>query len=362
MLDRGVIELCQSSWASPVVLVTKKDSSTRFCVDYCKVNDIMLKDAYPLPRIDDTLDALRGSQYFSTLDLYSGYWQVNMDPKDIDKMAFVTRQGLFRFTVMQFGIFNAPATFERLMEVILTGLNWKICLIYLDDVIVYGGNFYEALDRLKPFWQRIREAHFEACASLCTTECLSWRHYVSHEGVEIAPMKTGAVQDWPTTPTVKNVWAFLGLASYYRRYIPNFAAVAAPLTGWTKKNSKLVWGDDCEQAFLALKKALVPPSVLAYPTRDGQFALSTNASDMGMGAVLEQEQEEGGQVVKRVIAYASKTLNVSQKTDMDVPLSDDEKGSGMSGDDTDNGLESQSDLMARAAAIVNNWIACIMGG
>ncbi len=123
MLDRGVIELCQSSWASRVVLVTKKDSSTRFCVDYCKVNDIMLKDAYPLPRIDDTLDALRGSQYFSTLDLYSGYWQVNMDPKDIDKMAFVTRQGLFRFTVMPFGLCNAPAMFERLMELILTGLN-----------------------------------------------------------------------------------------------------------------------------------------------------------------------------------------------------------------------------------------------
>ena len=159
MLDRGVIEPCQSSWASPVVLVTKKDGTTRFCIDYHKLNDVTKKDAYPLPRIDDTLDALRGSMYFSTLDLYSGYWQVEMDQRDIDKIAFVTRQGLFRFTVMLFRLCNAPATFERLMELVLKDLNWKICLIYLDDIIVYGAGFYPALDRLKTVWRRIREAN-----------------------------------------------------------------------------------------------------------------------------------------------------------------------------------------------------------
>ncbi len=121
MLDQGVIEPCQSRWASPVVLVTKKDGSIRFCVDYHKLNDVTHKDAYPLPRIDDTLDTLWGSQYFSTLNLYSGYWQVKMDPADIDKTAFVTRQGLFRFTVMPFGLCNAPATFERLIELVLSG-------------------------------------------------------------------------------------------------------------------------------------------------------------------------------------------------------------------------------------------------
>ncbi len=150
MLDRGVIEPCQSSWASLVVLVTKKDGSTHFCIDYRKVNDVTWKDAYPLPWIDDTL--IRESQYFSTLDLYSAYWQVKMDPKDINKMAFITHQGLFCFTVMPFGLCNAPATFERLMELIVTDLNWKICLIYMDDVIIYGGNFYKALDRLKQVW------------------------------------------------------------------------------------------------------------------------------------------------------------------------------------------------------------------
>ncbi len=297
MLDKGVIEPCQSSWASPVVLVTKKDGSTRFCIDYRKVNEVTRKDAYPLPRIDDTLDALRGSRYFSTLDLYSGYWQVKMDPKDFDKTAFVMKQGLFRFTVMPFGLCNAPATFEHLMELVLSDLNWKICLIYLDDVIVYGGDFYNALGRLKQVWQRIREANLKLKRSKC---CLMrdrvpfLGHYVSREGVEVDPMKTAAVQDWPTLRTVKDVRAFLGLASYYRCCIPNFASVATPLTGLMKKDAKLVWDDNCEQAFETLKKALVQPPVLAYPTRDGPFILSSDASDTGIGAVLEQEQEDEG--------------------------------------------------------------------
>ncbi len=131
------------------------------------MNDVTQKDTYPLPWIDDTLDALRGSQYFSTLDLYSGYWQVNMDPKDIDKPALITLQGLFHLTVMPFGLCNTPATFEWLMELVLTGLNWKVCLIYLDDVIVYGGNFYGTLDILKQVWQHSREAHLKLKPSKC---------------------------------------------------------------------------------------------------------------------------------------------------------------------------------------------------
>ncbi len=187
-------------------------------MDYRKVNEVTRKDAYPLPRIDDTLDALQGSQYFSTLDLYSGYWQVKIDSKDIDKTTFVTRQGLFWRSVMPFGLCNAPATFKRLMELVLSGLNWKICLIYLDDVIVYGGNFYDALDRLKIVWQRIRETNLKLKPSKC---CLMrdrvpfLGHYVLREGVEVDPMKTAAVQGWPTPRTVKDVHAFLELVSYY---------------------------------------------------------------------------------------------------------------------------------------------------
>ncbi len=260
MLDRGVIEPCQSSWASPVVLVTKKDGTTCFCVDYRKLNDVTKKDAYPLPRIDDTLDALRGSMYFSTLDLYSGYWKVEMDQRDIDKTAFVT-QGLFRFTVMPFGLCNAPATFDRLMELVLKDLNWKICLIYLDDIIVYGAGFYPALDRLKTVWRRIREANLKLKPTKCClmrTQVPFLGHIISRRGVGVDSAKTEAVEQWPTPTSVKDVRAFLGLASYYRRYIPGFSTVAAPLTNLMRHGVDLVWDDACEGAFQTLKAALVP--------------------------------------------------------------------------------------------------------
>ena len=219
MLDRGVIEPCQSNWASPVVLVTKKHGTTRFCVDYRKLNDVTRKDAYPLPWINDTLDALHSSKYFSTLDLYSGYWKIEMDQQDIDKTAFVTRQGLFQFTVMPFRFCNAPTTFERLMELVLKDLNCKVCLIYLDDIIVYGAGFYPALDRLKMVWRRIREANLKLKPTKCCpmrAQVLFLGHIVSRQGVGMNPAKTEAVEKWPTLVNVKDVRAFLGLASHYR--------------------------------------------------------------------------------------------------------------------------------------------------
>ncbi len=258
MLNRGVIEPCQSSWASPVVLVMKKDGTTRFCVDYRKLNDVT----------KCTLCSI----YFSTLDLYSGYWQVEMDRRDIDKTAFVTRQGLFRFTVMPFGLCNAPATFERLMELVLKDLNWKICLIYLDDIIVYGAGFYPALDRLKTVWRRIREASLK----LKPTKCCLMRaqvpflgHIVSRQGVGMDPAKTEAIEQWPTPTSVKDVRAFLGLASYYRRYIPGFSTGAAPLTNLTRQGVDLVWDDACEGAFQTLENCSCECAYthLPYPRR-----------------------------------------------------------------------------------------------
>src|SRR5688572_29016332 len=137
MLADGIIEPTVSEWAANVVLARKKDGNLRFCIDYRQLNDRTKKDSYPLPRIDECLDALAGGGWFSTLDLRSGYHQVAMDPKDADKTAFVTRRGIFRWKVMPFGLCNAPATFQRLMDIVLSGLNFEVCLVYLDDVIIF---------------------------------------------------------------------------------------------------------------------------------------------------------------------------------------------------------------------------------
>ena len=219
MLARDVVEVSDSPWGSPIVLVKKKDGSYRYCIDYRKVNKISVKDAYPLPRPDDCFDALYGSAWFSTLDLCSGYWQVELDPEDRPKTAFITRSGLFQFKVLPFGLCNATATFERLMELVMQGLQWKICLIYLDDIIVYGKTFEEELERLREVFLRLRKANLK----LKMKKCELFRpnmsflgHIVSKEGISADPEKIKAVQTWPVPKNVSEVRSFLGFCSYYQ--------------------------------------------------------------------------------------------------------------------------------------------------
>ena len=199
MLRQGVIEPSTSPWASPVVLVKKKSGETRFCIDYRKLNAISIKDAYPLPRIDDCLDALAGAKCFSTLDLASGYWQVGMTEEAKLKSAFVTNGGLFQWKVMPFGLCNAPSTFERLMEKVLAGLTWQICLVYLDDVIVYSETVLEHIDRLEVIFQKLKKAGL----TLKPKKCNLFRkqvpflgHVVSAEGVSTDPEKIEAIKEW----------------------------------------------------------------------------------------------------------------------------------------------------------------------
>uniref|UniRef100_A0A1X7SDE3 Reverse transcriptase domain-containing protein n=1 Tax=Amphimedon queenslandica TaxID=400682 RepID=A0A1X7SDE3_AMPQE len=158
MLDNNIISRSHSPWSSPIILVKKKDGSLRFCVDYRKVNEVTRKDAYPLPRIDDTLDTLAGSQWFTTLDLLSGYWQVEVEEEDREKTAFCTKEGLFHFNVMPFGLCNAPATFQRLMDMLLAGLLWEACLVYIDDVIIMGKDFPSHLSNIAAVFTRLRNA------------------------------------------------------------------------------------------------------------------------------------------------------------------------------------------------------------
>ena len=314
MLKRGVIEPSSSPWTSPIVLVKKKDGSTHFCVDYRKLNKVTVKVSYPLPRIDDCLDALAGCRQCSTLDLCSGYWQVVMSEEDKPKTAFSTGNGLYQFTVMSFGLCNAPATFERLMEKVLSGLPWEVCLLYLDDIIVHGREFGEAIKRLHIVLQRLHDAGLKLSPKRCILLQQSvpfLGHVVSDHVVPTDPKKIEAVRTWPSPQAVEDVKSFLGLCSYYRRFVRGFADIARPLYRLTKGQREFRWTSECEDAFRRLKALLTTAPILAFPTVDGLFVLDTDASNTGLGAVLSQVQGGGGE--EKVIAFHSKSLSKSER-------------------------------------------------
>ena len=312
LLQQGKVKESSSPWSFPVVLATKKDGSQRLCVDYRQLNAVTVNDAFPLPRVDDSLAALSGSRWFSTLDLASGYWQVAMDAGTQEKAAFVTSSGLYEWTVMPFGLCNAPSTFARLMELVLKGLHWKICLIYLDDVIVMGRTFEEELERLKEVFERLARAGLKLKPKKCFLfqKRVSYLgHVVTDEGIAADPEKVEQVRTWPTPENSTEVKSFLGLASYYRRFIPDFSTIAKPLYKLTEAKAEFAWTEQCQLAFDSLKGLLTSGRVLAYPTREGKFVLDTDASDHGIGAVLSQFQDG----VEKPIAFASRTLSKSER-------------------------------------------------
>ncbi|GFV67985.1 hypothetical protein TNCV_1872671 [Trichonephila clavipes] len=289
MQENDIIEPSSSPWESPIVLVRKKDGFTRFCVDYRKLNDVTKKDSYPLPRIDDTLDTLSGHKWFSTLDLKSGYWQVEIHPEDREKTAFTSVQGLWQFKVIPFGLCNAPATFERLMETVLKGLTFEACLIYLDDVIIGGRTFEEHLQNIRKVLSKLSDANLKLNPSKCKffqKEVNYLGHIISAEGVRTDPEKVSAVKNWKRPENLRELRSFLGLCTYYR-------------------NGQ----KECEDSFLQLKEALTSSPILIYPQPDKPFILDTDASNESVGAVLSQEID--GQ--ERVVAYWSKCLSKPER-------------------------------------------------
>ena len=313
MAAQGIIEPSTSPWNSNVVLLRKKDQSLRFCIDFRILNSYTIKDSHPLPRIDDTLDALSGSKIYSTLDLKSEYHQVSIAKGDRPKTAFsFPGSGLWQFTVLAFGLCNAPAVFERLMLKILSGLTWKTCLVYLDDIIVHSKTFQGHLENLAEVLERLKQANLKLNPKKCRffqKQVTFLGHVVSEKGVSTDPEKTEAVEKWPTPKNIKEVRSFLGLCSYYRKFIFHFADIARPLHKLTEKNQSFIWSKECNAAFEALKEALTHTPILSYPRNEDSFILDTDASNTCMGAVLSQVQD--GQ--EKVIAYFSKAFSRTEK-------------------------------------------------
>ena len=276
MLDQGVIQPSISPWASPIVLVRKKDGKYRFCVDYRKLNSVTRRDARPLPRVDDLLDALQGYDLFTTLDLCSGYWQLSVSPKDREKTAFVTPTGSWEFLRVPFGLSGAPASFDRAMQIIMSGLNYDSCLCYFDDIIIPSKGIQEHCERLEKVLTCLRQHNVRVKASKCcfaAPKVLYLGHTVSAKGIHTDPAKIKAVSELSELPSLEQVRSFLGLAGYHRKFIPNFATVAAPLIDLIKKGSKFVWAAPQQNAFSMLKQRLCSAPVLSYPQLHKEFLL-----------------------------------------------------------------------------------------
>ncbi|KAI4904285.1 hypothetical protein NFI96_007443, partial [Prochilodus magdalenae] len=321
LVDKGILKESCSPWASPAVIVIKKDGTVRFCCDYRRLNQVTCKDAYPLPRVEESLDALGNSQLFSTLDLTAGYFQVAVDDTDREKTAVTTPFGLFEWCRMPFGLCNAPATFQRLMGVVLGDLTFDILLVYLDDIIIFSRDFKSHCERLELVFNRLRHHGLKLKPSKCfllKPEVKFLGHIISAKGIQVDAEKVKVLDTWPTPRTVKEVRQVLGFMSYYRRFVPKFAELAKPLhalvggkTNRGRVSSSIAWSDECQNAFNKLKGCLISPTVLAYPDFTVPFILTTDGSLHGLGAVLSQKQ--GG--AERVIAYASRGLRGSEKND-----------------------------------------------
>ena len=314
MLSSNVIRPSNSPWASPVVMVRKKDGSLRFCVDFRQLNAAKVKDAHPLPRIDDLLDALHGAKWFSTLDLKSGYWQVPITEQDKAKTAFCMSSGqLFEFNQVPFGLCNASATFSRLMDRVLAGLHWETCLFYLDDIIVFSSTWEEHLARLREVFERLRHAKLKLRAEKCTfaaKEVNYLDHRVTEEGLLPDSSLLAAIREIPPPKTATEVRSFLGLAGYYRRYIRGFTAIAAPLHALTRKDAVFHWSEDCQAAFDQLKTLLTTSPITAFPDFSQAFRLYTDASTAGLGAILAQVRDGK----EHIICCASRALNQAEKS------------------------------------------------
>src|SRR5438874_2408890 len=334
MLKKGIIRRSKSSWASSIVFVQKKRGEMQFCVDYRKLNKITKKDNHPLPRIDEMLDKFEGSQWFSSIDLTSAYWQVEMDEKDIEKTAFITSEGLYEFLVMPFGLCNAPVTFQRLMHEVLGNLIYTKAPVYLDDIIIHSKTFEQHLKDIDEVFGKLRDAKLMSKESKCefrAPEIKFLGHIIGKDGRKVDPDKVEKVKNYPRPENISQLREFLGLASYYRKFVKDFSKKVKPMTKllegtkrgtkkskWEKEKQKGIkdieflekWDKEQEESYELMKKVLTETPVLIHPNFEKDFILSTDASGYALGAVLEQKGDD-----KKIhpVGYASKTLTKAEQ-------------------------------------------------
>ena len=314
MLREGIIQPSHSPWAAPIVLVPKKDGSLRICVDYRKLNAVTTPDSFPNPRVEDLLDGMSSAKFITILDLARGYWQVPMEPASRVKTALSTDFGKYEFMVMPFRLVGAPATFQRLMYELFGDLHGKVA-VYMDDLAIYSETWEDHLLQLCEVLKRLAEAGLQIKMEKCQfgmTSCDYLGHRIGHGKLQPSEAKVSAIQDFKTPKRKKDLRAFLGLAGYYRRFVPHYADIAALLTDLTGKlhPDKLQWEEQHQAAFSVLKEKLKKDTVMTGPDYRKPFVLQTDASEIGIGAVLSQVDEHEQD---RPVAYYSRKLKKAEK-------------------------------------------------
>ncbi|MCG7874779.1 MAG: pol polyprotein, partial [Candidatus Thiodiazotropha endolucinida] len=320
MLEAKIIERSNSPWSFPCILVKKKDNSHRFCVDFRQLNKVTKSNSFPLPVIDDILAQLGGAKYYSSLDLKSGYWQMKVNPRDKEKVAFTCHRGLFQFRTMPFGVLNGPAKFQELMTIVLGDCN-DFAVPYMDDIIIFSPTLEKHFEHIQTVFNRLRQHNLKLKLKKCTflqTETNYLGFLISKNGIKPDPEKVKSIRALPEPKCVKDVRSFIRLCSYYRRFIPSFSAIAEPLIKLTRKYSKFTWGQDAQQAFDQLKADLTAIPMLGYPDLSKNYILYTDASNDCVGAVLVQPCDEKDSILPNVpnekpIYFLSHKLSASQQ-------------------------------------------------
>lgn len=320
MKAAGMVVDSKSPWSSPIRLVKKKDGSVRICVDFRKVNAVTIKDAYPIPRIEDLFTYLGSARIFSSLDLAKGYYQVAMDPASTPYTAFSCEFGFFEYTVLPMGLTNACATFQRLMNTVLSDLIGKICVVYLDDIIIFSDSIEQHTDHVVQVANRLRLFNLKVNLKKCTfatTQVEYLSHIIGEGKIMPNPGKITAVAAFERPTSVKSVRSFLGLVSYYRKFIKNCANHASPLIALTTKGNSFIWTQECQQSFEYLRSILISDHVLILPEYDSPFRVEADASKYGVGGVLSQFRDGSW----RPVSYFSKHLS---KTEVNYSASERE--------------------------------------